>query len=405
MASLSTLQTNTLVLDWLCGVNDGVLRRCSYPVSDTPWYLLPAAWLDQWKAGLGSETSALPTIDNSPFVLEEDRYPLEVVNDQLRPVKRDLVLGRDYVLVPEKAWKYFKQTYGSLVDIKRLSQVVETYKTSVEVQLTGLQLAFVYRQGADIRVTGTKWAYFSPLDSLYLVRNTLKAFFLKDLASEMSGEFIVRLWQLTSPLSLLEKLVLKPASELLFPGKLLTDEVRLGDISPLSSIFVAEMREQTREKVFLALHEMTCHTCCLQIGSGGVVCACNAAYFCDKMCMSKHKCSLYSPTNSDEETCSHCSTAILGTAFTCACMEVLSTQHVYCTEDCYRRGSHQCQQFCANCGSVMPGQRVKCDCGEEEFCCQFCATSHGCSKPRCPTCFCEFETAGIPCQCEKVRVR
>ena len=405
MASLSALQTNTLALDWLHGVNDGVMRRCSYPVPETPWYLLPVAWLDQWKAALGAGTAALPTIDNSPFVLEEDRHRLEVVNDQLRPVKRDLVLGRDYALVPEKAWKYFKQAYGSTTDIKRLSQVVETYKTSVEVQLEGVQLAFLYRQGADIQVTDAKLAYFSRLDSLYLVRNTLKAFFIREFVSDLPGEYIVRLWLLTSPLSSLKLLVQKPTSEMLFPGKLLTDEVRLCDISPISSMFVAEMREPTREKVLFALHEMACQTCRRQIGSGGVVCVCNAAYFCDKMCMLEHKCVLFSPTHSDEDTCFHCTNNILGTAFTCACMEVLSTQHVFCNEDCYRQGPHQCQQFCANCGSVLPVQREKCSCGGGEYCCSFCAASHGCSKPQCPTCLSEFETAGVPCQCEKVRAR
>jgi hypothetical protein len=402
MASLSTLQTNALALDWLSGVNDGVLRRCSYPVPDTPWYLLPVQWLNQWKAGLSSD---LPSINILPFLLAGDRYLLEAVNSLLRPVKSDLVALRDYVLVPEKAWKHFTQTYGCEkdVEIKRVSQVVETYKTAVEVQLEGLQLAFVYRNGKDIVVTDAKLAYFSRLDSLYFVRNTLKEYFIKEYSLQLQGEYIIRLWILTSPLSDLKSAVSKPSSDLLFPGKLLTDEVKLYDISPKTSIFIAEVREQTQEKVFFALHEMACETCTLQIGIGGLTCLCNSAYFCDKMCMSKHKCALFSPVNSEEERCCYCTASVIGTAYMCKCMEVLCKQRVYCGEECYRIDGHVCREMCGKCGSEMDLHRVKCDCGEEEFCCQSCASSHDCNQPHCQTCHLKLYSDAITCKCQKVR--
>lgn len=403
MDSLSALQSDTLILDWLAGINDGVLRRCSSPVPDTPWYLLSSAWLNQWKAKFSSSApQSIPSIDNSQLLLHIDRLPLEEVCDLLKPIKTEFISGRDFAVVPEKAWTHFVQVYGceAKSEIKRRSQPSELYKTSVETHLQAVSVAFVSKTEHDIQLTALKSAYFSRLDTFHFIKTTLKTYFLKDL-SDSKCEYLARLWLLTSSVPTLESKLSTPSSELLFPGQLLTDEIRLCDLannSDKNTVIICEIRERGEKKLFYSLHEMPCSACSLQIGQAGIICACNEAYFCDKICMSRHKCAFFSPANSEEDLCAFCGDEIVGTVYNCPCMDCM-----YCDERCYRRDTHRCRQVCEKCKEVVT-TAVKCTCGEMEYCSSLCALSHECWKEKCPTCHNPLPTDSILCRCGTVRV-
>lgn len=193
------------VESWIQGQDDDVEKSFSSPKAGSVWYIISMKWLNKWReinnlkhddmdlddepspsiheqAGESSNmemdrSNGAPDSKENPSAsdtnpdlsnenLEESKtqpknlIPLGPVdshdildhNPSFEPqyiVKKGMRLSLDYEILPPKAWEYFKQTYGSLHEIKRYSIQVGRYETKVEINLKPVNVVIFFKSSQE----------------------------------------------------------------------------------------------------------------------------------------------------------------------------------------------------------------------------------------------------------------
>lgn len=187
---MDSVDPNT-VDSWIQGIDDDIERILSSPKAGTQWFIVTMKWLTKWRSTFGLKTDDMDLVESSDFDQEDrkmevdenkiesndpetaieketiegqdEKTPIapQVPIEDIGPVnnedilefnpafvpncilKKGLCLGKDYEILPSKAWNYFKETYGVVHEISRFSIQISKKETKVEISLKPIRVVYL----------------------------------------------------------------------------------------------------------------------------------------------------------------------------------------------------------------------------------------------------------------------
>lgn len=278
------------VLDWMKGIDDGVDKSFGHPVKGTKWFIVSTKWLNKWKKinRLTDELledemdEDLGEIDSEDIIdfATEAKISLNYI------LKPGLAIGRDYEILPKKAWLYLSNKYNFKHKIIRKSIEVNNDETQIEITLFPLHVVFASKKGLK-----------PDIPQVFQVSRTQPLSVVVDmLESEIpqgQQHYYSRLWKLENGTSLsdLKDLMDTEKKPLIFPGILLDNKYEPINKFELCHTDILVLESKPGYGSFELFKEKEKELCegCRRYSYGGRRCECKKYYYCNDMCEEKDR--------------------------------------------------------------------------------------------------------------------
>ena len=279
------------VLDWIKGSDDGVDRVYGHPYKDTKWFLVSTKWMNRWKRinrltdnyeedlmdeDLG-EINSEDIIDLATTAKIKKNYIL----------KPGMAIGRDFEVLPKKAWNFLRKKYSCKHKIIRRSIEVNQDETQIEITLFALNVIFAAQGGLK-----------SLIPQVYHVSRSETLTNATDiLAAEISQSqynFYARLWKLETDCTiedLKDQIENSQGKPFIFPGVLLEalhSPINSLELSPKDILVLEGKIGYGSPYIFKEKDKELCEGC-RRYSYGGRRCECNRFYYCNDMCEEKDR--------------------------------------------------------------------------------------------------------------------
>ena len=279
------------VLDWMKGSDDGVDRVFGHPPKDTKWFLVSSRWLNKWKRinrltdrceenimdeDLG-EIDSEDIIDTTTSATIKDNYIL----------KPGMAIGRDFEILPKKAWNFLCKKYGFKHRITRWSIEVNNDETQIEITLFTLNVVFALQ--SSLKSIIPQAYQVSRNETLNNVIEMLSA----DIPQSQYN-FYSRLWKLepdTSLEDLKDQVENSGKMPVIFPGVLLEGKyspINSFELSPKDILVLEGKAGYGSYDMFKEKDKELCEGC-RRYSYGGRRCECKRYYYCNDMCEEKDR--------------------------------------------------------------------------------------------------------------------
>lgn len=275
------------VLQWIKGKDDDVQRFRGQPVAKTKWYIVSTKWLNRWK----SINKLTDDVDENE--MDEDLGEIDsedIISHECKGkfkknymLKADLKIGRDFEILPKKAWKFLAKKYRYKQKIIRKSIESTSDTTQIEITLFALKMLFVVDK--ELKTINPEVFFVSRKDKLSPIITQLE----KDILPNYS--YNAKLWKLnaeTNPTDLAELIKNANGTSLVFPGTLLEGSQSTIDSFEITPTDILVFESQTSYSMasnnFFKEKDKEFCEFCRRYTFGGRRCQCNKYYYCNDHC-------------------------------------------------------------------------------------------------------------------------
>ncbi|OMJ71190.1 hypothetical protein SteCoe_30655 [Stentor coeruleus] len=276
------------VLEWIKGKDDDVDRYQGQPAAKTKWYIVSTKWLNRWK-----RINKL-TDDVDETEMDEDLGEIDsedIISHECKGkfkknyvLKGDLKIGRDFEILPKKAWKFLAKKYRYKQKIIRKSIQSTANTTQIEITLFSLNILLVLDK--ELKTENPEVFFVSRKEKL----NPLISQLEKDAVPNYS--YNSKLWKLnpeTSPKDLAELIKNANGTSIVFPGTLLEGSQSTIDSFEITPTDILVFESQTTYSMassnnFFKEKDKEFCEFCRRYTFGGRRCQCGKYYYCNDHC-------------------------------------------------------------------------------------------------------------------------
>lgn len=279
-------ETLLQVLDWINAKNDDVERIQGNPKANTKWYIISCKWLNKWKRlnklskePKGNDFTELGPIDSEDIL----DFTIQAKPEGVLILKPGLRVGRDFEILPEKAWNFLSAKYNYMHKILRKSVQVSENATQIEIALLSLRVIYVIEKELKSEIPQTY--FISNKEPLSSVISILE----KGNVPEYSCDS--KLWKLhteVTPSELANLIKLSNKTNVIFPGSQCEDPSLTIDSYQIlpTDILVIEGRENFGINDFFKEKPKEKEMCerCRKFTNKGRRCQCGKYNYCNDTC-------------------------------------------------------------------------------------------------------------------------